>query len=114
MQNSLRSQLKVLGLEASKDPLTIESVNRQYQKLAKELHPDRYTGLTENMLRQLEARFSEVTAARNFFNDWWDCECQNFGGKQLAELADADYDWASEFRKRLSTNSRIGQKRLLF
>ena len=95
MQNSLPSQLKVLGLDESKDPLTIQTVNRRYQQLVKDLHPDRHHGLTTDMKRHLAARFCEVTSARNFFNDWWDYESQNFGDATMAELADADYDWAS-------------------
>ena len=92
MNNSLRAQLKVLGLDAAKDPLTFETVNRLYQELSKELHPDRHHGITADIKQQLSAKFSEVTEARNFFCDWWDCCSQSFDKKKLAELADAHYD----------------------
>ena len=95
MQNSLCSRLKVPGLDEGKAPLTIQTVNRRYQQLMKDLHPGRHYELTADMKLHLVARFCEVTSARNFFNDWWDYEAQNFGDATVNELTDADYEWAS-------------------
>ncbi|GAA2040221.1 hypothetical protein GCM10009819_27080 [Agromyces tropicus] len=51
---------RVLGVPPDAPPA---EVDRAYRRLARELHPDRVTGATEDELRAASARFIEVTRA---------------------------------------------------
>jgi DnaJ-domain-containing protein 1 len=60
MGTTRRPAHAVLGVAPDASP---DVVRREYRRLALELHPDRHPGLDEPARRQLEAKFSEATAA---------------------------------------------------
>lgn len=55
-----RDPYEVLGVPRDADDAQIK---KAFRRLARELHPDRHPGASEEELRDLERRFAEVNAA---------------------------------------------------
>ena len=55
----------VLGIDSNgcNTSVTVEEIKGAYTELAKELHPDKHGGVSEDELEKLEKRFAEVTMA---------------------------------------------------